>query len=209
MKKYKTIGILGGMGPESTAEFYLRIIRLFQKEMNAVYDDDFPEIIIINLPLPDVVENKINDEDIKFMLIQCAKKLENAGADFVAIPCNTVSSCIDEMRNELSIPILNIVEETSREINSQNFKRIGLLATEKTIQDKIYSDFLKNVDLIIPEKNDQKTVTKIVLTILSGRRESENIEFLNCLIEYLKSRGAEKVILGCTDLPLLIARDDR
>ena len=78
MSKYKTIGILGGMGPEATAGLYLRIIQLFQQKYGAIYDSDFPEIIIVNLPIPDVVENADEQNLVKEMLIQGVSKLEKA-----------------------------------------------------------------------------------------------------------------------------------
>ncbi|HZX10852.1 MAG TPA: aspartate/glutamate racemase family protein, partial [Acidobacteriota bacterium] len=99
MTKYKKIGILGGMGPEATADFYLRIIRIFQKKYGAIYDSDFPEILIINLPIPDVVENPKEEDKVREMLINAVKKLEKSGADFIAIPCNTVTYYISEMKN--------------------------------------------------------------------------------------------------------------
>ena len=86
----KTIGIIGGMGPEATALFYKKIIRIFQNYYSAKYDSDYPKIIIYNVPIPDVVENCTQEEIIKSMLISASKKLESIGADYIVIPCNTV-----------------------------------------------------------------------------------------------------------------------
>ena len=147
MSKYKTIGILGGMGPEATADLYLHIIQLFQQKYGAIYDSDFPEIIIVNLPIPDVVENANEQNIVKEMLIEGVKKLEKAGADFVAIPCNTVTYYIKEMQSAVSIPIINILQETTNAIIKSGIEKVGLLGTETTIKNRIYDDVLRNFQI--------------------------------------------------------------
>ncbi|MFH1589600.1 MAG: amino acid racemase [archaeon] len=200
--KYKTIGILGGMGPEATAELYSRIIKIFQKKYGAVYDNDFPEIIILNLPLPDIVK-KVNN-NVEKTLIYGAKKLESSGVDFIAIPCNTVTPYIKILKENVSVPIINIVEETAKEVKNSNLKKIGLLATETTINDKIYSAYLPKL-ITLDEKN-QKITTKLIMNILSGDKSGKKM--ILKLIKKLKEKGAEKVILGCTELPLIYNGED-
>ena len=208
MSKYKTIGILGGMGPEATADLYLRIIQLFQQKYGAIYDSDFPEIIIVNLPIPDVVENANEQNTVKEMLIQGVKKLEKAGADFVAIPCNTVTYYIKEMQSAVSIPIINILQETANEVNNSGIKQVGLLGTETTIKSTIYDNVLDEIQILTLEKPEQIETTKIIMNILAGRKNSEDREKLLEFVQRLRNIGAEKVILGCTELPLLIRAND-
>lgn len=202
--KYKTIGILGGMGPEATAELYLKIIRIFQKEYDAKYDDDFPEIVILNLPIPDVVENPKEEKAVEKMLIDGVKKLEIAGAEFVAIPCNTVTYFLTEMQKAVSIPILSILEETAKEVQKLGMETIGVIGTEMTIRKNIYGKALGNVKLIVPEVTQQKATTGIIMNILAGKKKASDKRFLLELVSTLKNLGAEKVILGCTELPLLV-----
>ncbi len=205
--KYKTIGILGGMGPEATAELYLRIIRIFQQQFGAKYDDDFPEIIIVNLPIPDVVEI-IDNMEVEQMLIAGVKKLENAGADFIAIPCNTINYFFSQMQNAVRIPILNLLQKTAAEVIENKFQKIGILATEMTIQTNIYGAVLKEVQLLVPEIKKQKAITNIIMNILAGNKYQADIDFLQELIARFKNIGCEKIILGCTELPLLIKNAD-
>ncbi|MBI4163373.1 MAG: amino acid racemase, partial [Candidatus Aenigmarchaeota archaeon] len=134
MKKYKKIGVIGGMGPESTIIFYQEIVRVFQNKFNAKYDSDYPEMMISNLPIPDVVENLQNPNAIIEMIKENSKKLESAGMDFIAIPCNTVNLFYDMFSRSVSIPILNIIEETVKKVKSAGYKKVGLLATETTIK---------------------------------------------------------------------------
>ena len=204
--RYKTIGILGGMGPEATAELYLQIVRIFQKEYGAKYDDDFPEIIIINLPIPDVVENPSTGEEVRKMLIEGVKKLEVAGADFIAIPCNTVTKYLSKLQNSVNVPIINIVEETCVKIKKLGLKNVGLLGTETTINCGLY--VTGGINLIKPLREQQKAITRIIMNVLAGMKsEADKLE-LNLIISDLKRKGAKKVILGCTELSLLTQDDN-
>lgn len=199
----KAIGILGGMGPEATAELYLKIIRIFQNRYGAKYDDDFPEIFIYNLPLPDVVENNSVRNVVKNYLIAGVEKLQKIGAEFIVVPCNTVETYLMDLRSSITIPVISIVEEV---YNCLGNKKLGLIATEKTIMQAVYSK--KFCDLIVPAKEEQKIVTKIIMNILSGRFLNEDREKLQNIVNCMIEQGAEKVILGCTDLPLLFTNND-
>ncbi len=191
------------MGPEATAELYLKIIRILQEDYGAKYDSDYPEIFIYNLPIPDVVDNPKELNNIRNILIQGVKKLESQ-ADFIAIPCNTVNYFLEDMRKAVSIPILSIPEETGKYIKKIGLKKVGLLATELTINKNVYANVINNIEIINPTLNQQKILTKIIMNILSGNKTNEDKKLTQKIINDFKSQGAEKVILGCTDLPLLI-----
>ena len=90
MNKYKKIGILGGMGPEATADLYMKIVKYFQKNYGARYDKDFPEFFINSVPIPDVVESMENEKNVLFMLLSATKLLQKDGCDFIVIACNSV-----------------------------------------------------------------------------------------------------------------------
>ncbi len=201
---HKTIGILGGMGPEATAELYLRIIKSFQNERNAVKDSEFPEIILLSLPLPDVVESIEDEETARTMLIDGVKRLEESGAAFVAIPCNTVTYFMPDMKNAVSIPVLDILEETACVVRKSEHKKVGLLGTEQTIKSNIYKNALQEVEILTLPPTNQKEVTRIILRILSGKKLEEDKARLADFVGRLNSLGAESVILGCTELPLIL-----
>jgi len=205
-QKYKNVGILGGMGPEATAELYLRIIQIFQTKYGAKYDNDFPEIVIINLPIPDVVENPEQEEKVKELLMDGVQRLVSLGVDFIAIPCNTVNYYLPEMRMAVSVPIISIVEETVREVKKLGLDKVGLVGTEMTINTNIYGNLLGDIVLIIPDSTQQKKTTRIILRILSGDKKKEDRQVLMEITKTLKLEHARKVILGCTELPLLIRK---
>ncbi len=203
----KTIGILGGIGPEATAQLYLEIIRIFQQKYGAQYDADFPEMILLNLPLPDVVEGKGSPEEIKKFLQRGARKLEQAGADFIAIPCNTAMAFLADLQEAVSIPLVNIVEETAAFVRRKGLAKVGIVATEMTLRSGIYPLALEK-ELLEPSLEQKGRITKIILNLLSGRKKDEDKAELKEIIKDLQSREAEAVILGCTELPLLFTSEN-
>lgn len=202
----KTIGIIGGYGPETTTEFYLKLIALSRKNSKS-----YPPILIYNPPIPFNLEKAMAGEGkhgakMLPILINAAKKLENAGANFIVIPCNTIHIFIEDIRKSVNIPVLSIIEETVSEIKKRNIKKVGLLATSLTIQNKLYQSPLKekNIETAIPWDKDQAKIGKIILRILAGQKLSNDKDLLLSLINGFQKKNAEVVVLACTDLPLLI-----
>ncbi len=202
----KKIGVIGGMGPEATALFYRMIIEKFQKKYKAKYDSDYPEMIIINLPVPDVVESIEDEIKTKSMIIGCAKKIEKYGADFIAIPCNTVQKYFIDIRRSVNIPVLNIIEETVNRVSKKQYNKIGLIATESTIKNNIYGKELdrKNIKQILPNKKEIKQLTKIIMNILSGKKLENNKKRIQKISQQMIKEGAQCIVLGCTDFSILV-----
>ncbi len=206
----KIIGVLGGMGPESTAIFYHAVIQQCQKQYGAQYDEDYPEIFIYNLPIPDVVEGLNRPDDTLAMLIKGAQKINSIGVDFMVMPCNTAHYFYPGMAKSITIPFICIFLATAKKIKSNGYKKVGFLATETTIKYKSYDkDFEKNdIELILPEQGEQEKLTKIIMNILAGRKLDTDKNTLKEIIEHLKEKGAEAIVLACTDLPILLKKED-
>src|SRR3989338_9276220 len=195
--RYKKIGILGGMGPEATAQLYIEIIQIFQRRYGAKYDSDFPEIMILNLPLPDVVEEKGSPAKIIELLQEGVKKLEQAGADFIAIPCNTAITFLPQMSEAVSIPFVNIVEETATFVKKRGLTQVGIVATQMTLRSGIYSRTIGQI-LLEPSEEQKSLITKIIMAVLAGGKKDEDRKILQEIIQDLRIRGDETIILGCT-----------
>ena len=189
------------MGPEATADLYLRIIRIFQRQYGAIYDSDFPEILIYNLPLPDVVENSTSPELIKQTLIRGIQKLAGGAVDFIAVPCNTVMYYRKDLLKSVSVPVINIVDQTIDYCKARGITTLGIISTSNTRKTRLYKS--DSLTVLYPTLNQQRTVTSIILTILTGRKRPRDRAVLKEIIQSLLERGAQKVILGCTELPLL------
>ncbi len=200
----KKIGILGGMGPEATIDLYRRIVQIFQREYDAIDDGDFPEMILYNLPLADVVRGITEEKTILDALITAAKMLEKSGADFIAIPCNTAMFFLPELRKAVSIPIVSIVEETAQELQKRGIRKVGILGTEVTLATGLYSEALGDIAVVLPEYSQRRTLTRIIINILAGVKSDDDRQRLLRIARELELQGAQKIILGCTELSLLV-----
>ena len=206
----KIIGILGGMGPESTAIFYQAIIKQCQKQYGAKYDEDYPEIFIYNLPIPNIVDGLKKPEETLKMLVEGANKIDSIGVDFMVMPCNTAHYFYPGMAKSISMPFICIFLATAKKIREEGYKKVGFLATETTIEYKSFDkDFEKNgIELILPDERDQKKLTKIIFNILAGKKLKKDKRQLQQIIKNLKRKGAEAIVLACTDIPILLKQED-
>lgn len=139
-------------------------------------------------------------------LNKSVKQLENSGADFIVMPCNTLHSLVPYLRKSTKLEFIDLIEEVSKKI--RNFRKIGVLCTTKTKNDKLYDDALQGVEIIYPSKKEQGEISKIILRIISGMVVNGDGEYLEKIIDILRKKGAEKVLLACTDLTHLIKSDN-
>lgn len=165
------IGILAGMGPKSTGPFVDTVVAKCQTIYGAKHDMDFPHMMIYSCPTPFYMDRPIDHEAMKKAIIEGAQKLESTGVEFIAMPCNTAHLYFEELQHSLSIPILNIVDETLQAI-PENTKRVALLATEATIQASIYQDGIakRNIEYIHNEQW-QESINQIITCIKGGEIE--------------------------------------
>ncbi|MRD37394.1 amino acid racemase [Bacillus thuringiensis] len=199
------IGILAGMGPKSTGPFVDTVVAKCQTIYVAKHDMDFPHMMIYSCPTPFYMDRPINHEAMKKAIIEGAQKLESTGVSFIAMPCNTAHLYFEELQRSLSIPILNIVDETLQVI-PENTKRVALLATEATVQAGIYQDGIakRNIEYIHHERW-QEMINQIITYIKSGEVE-EARELWNTLVLQLKDE-VDTAIIACTDLNVVANED--
>ncbi len=202
----KTIGILGGMGPEASADMYSKIIRFCQLKYKARLDEDYPPMVIYNLPAPQMINGVKDEERLLYALIEGIGKLENAGADFIVIACNTVHYFLPKLKEFSKVPILSIIEEVSKRVKKSRFKKVGLLATETTVKENLYKNELDKygIEQMVPDDKSQEKVQKIIRDVIAGDMKRENVTLLKSIIRKFKIDGSEAVILGCTDLPIIL-----
>jgi aspartate racemase len=198
MKKYKKIGIIGGMGPESTSLLYKQIVRSFQVGFAAYKDEDFPEIIIHNIPIPDITVNIEREDLVKRMLSGSVHFLEQSGVDIIAFPCNSLNYFVDYLISQTHIPIINIVEETCHVISQIRPPEVLLLSTSSTFNNGLYHRYLKDTKIVRPQ-NYEKVIDIMVRTLKGENPKKEFIDMLEK--EYSKD---DHVVLGCTDLSILV-----
>ncbi len=206
----KTIGLIGGMSWESTAEYYRLINEDIKERMGGLhsakcllYSVDFGEI---ELCMRTGQWDKIGEE-----LINAAKVLENGGAGFILLCTNTMHKLYDQIQKEIEIQILHIADATSEKILQENIKKVGLLGTRETMEQDFYKSRIENkgIQVIVPGEKEKELVNQVIFEELClGKIKDRSRENYIKIIESLISMGAEGIVLGCTEIPLLINKDD-
>ncbi len=199
------IGILAGMGPKSTGPFVDTVVADCQTIYGAKHDMDFPHMMIYSCPTPFYMDRPIDHEAMKKAIIEGAQKLESTGASFIAMPCNTAHLYFEELQQSLSIPILNIVDETLKAI-PETAKRVALLATEATVQSGIYQDGIakRNIEYIHYEQW-QESINQIISYIKGGEIEKAR-KLWNALVLQLRDE-VDTAIIACIDLNVVASED--
>ncbi|PGZ01981.1 amino-acid racemase [Bacillus cereus] len=199
------IGILAGMGPKSTGPFVDTVVAQCQTIYGAKHDMDFPHMMIYSCPTPFYMDRPIDHAAMKKAIIEGAQKLESTRVDFIVMPCNTAHLYFEELQHSISIPILNIVDETLKAI-PENTKRIALLATEATVQAGIYQDGIakRNIEYIHNEKW-QEMINQII-TCIKGGEVKEARQLWSALVLQLKDE-VDTAIIACTDLNVVASED--
>lgn len=208
----RTIGILGGMGPEAT----VRMFTLIVERTKAEKDQEHIPIIIFNNPkVPDRTGAIIEDGSSPLpLLLEGAKGLENAGADFIIMPCHTAHYYYNDIIKHINIPFLHLQEETCRFVKGEfgKIKRFGLPATIGTIKTGLFQAIFneKGLEIIAPGNNDQNTI----MTAIYGKEgikrsfKKQPRKLLLTVIENLKKQGAEAIIAGCTEISLVLEPEE-
>jgi aspartate racemase len=207
----KKIGIIGGIGPESTVDYYKLIIGAFHEKPA---DSGYPEIIIYSANLSGLMRI-LEAKDwggLTDWLLEKVVSLQKAGAEFAVIGSNTPHIVFDQVSSRSPIPMLSIVEETRKNAQKRGFKRLGLLGTRFTME----SDFFKKsfednkMTVVVPEKEDQELIhhrlfSEIELGIM---KDSTREELLTIVKKMIERHSIDALILGCTELPLILNKDE-
>ena len=207
------IGVVGGVGPAATVDFMDKIVR----NTPAGRDQEHLKVVVEQNPqIPDRTENLLgNGVDPTIALYSTCKKLEADAADIIAIPCNTAHAFVERIQPYLSIPIVNMLFETVEHIKRccPGRKTVGLLATSGTIGSRVYHDVIvpAGFELIVPDEENQERVMDAIYGpqgVKAGFTTGRCVDELMQAMTSLVLRGAEIIVLGCTELPLLVERSD-
>lgn len=199
------IGILGGMGPAATVELFRRIVLKTPAQCD---QDHIPIVIDSNPKIPDRGPFILNGgPDPRPALCRSARKLERMGASFIAMPCNTAHVFLPYLRKAVHIPFIDMIAETARNIAESV---VGLLATETTVRTQLYHDACEphGIEVLAPFSDDQARVMEIIYAIKGGYFDLEMKRDLRTIANRLQERGAQALIVGCTELSLVIGQDD-
>lgn len=207
----KSVGVIGGLGPETTAEFYLEVVFGCQKRDQM----QRPSVVIASVPLlyeieNDLISKNIGKERYIPFLTGEAKRLEKAGVDFIVMPCNSLHVFIDDIRSAVKIPVISVVEETVAYLLEKGFRNVGLISTSATIANKVYeTELSKNgINYIAPNDLHRAKMDKIIQRLVAGQHLNKDREEVQNIIDELIQQRVDCVALACTDLQLLIPKTD-
>lgn len=206
----KTIGLLGGMSWESTITYYQVINTVVKEKLGGLHS---AKCILYSVEFQEIEECQASgnwDKSVE-ILAKAAQSLEKAGADFILICTNTMHKVFDKVQDKIAIPILHIATLTANVLEENGIGKVGLLGTKYTMEQDFYKNKLvdRGIQVIVPDEQDRKLVNQVIFDELClgiVRKESKK-DFLK-IIEKLRAQGAEGVILGCTEIGLLLNQQD-
>ncbi|OGD19161.1 MAG: aspartate racemase [Candidatus Aminicenantes bacterium RBG_16_63_16] len=207
----KTIGLVGGMSWESTAEYY-RIINQrvkqkaggFHSAKIVMYSVDFEEV--------ESRQHRGQWQELTALMIGAARRVEGAGADILVICANTMHKMADEVQRSIGIPLLHIADVTAEAVKARSFKTVGLLGTRYTMEQDFYKERLRlkhGLEVIIPGEKERDLIHAILYNELClGEIKEKSRRAFQEIIAGLEAQGAQGIILGCTEIPLIVSQKD-
>jgi aspartate racemase len=207
---HKKIGILGGMSPESTVEYYQYMTRTYVERFG---DYSYPQIVINSVTFQPYVDWPEADrwDLVAQGLSRAAQELESAGVDFIIIATNTMHYVFDRVQSSVKIPMLSLLDAVAEAILAENMQTVGLLGTRFTMEMGFYQEALgkRGIAVLTPDAGDREYVNRIIYTeLVAGQIHDDSRAGYVRVIDKLAARGAQGVILGCTEIPLLVGEKD-
>jgi aspartate racemase len=207
----KTIGLIGGMSWESSAVYYNLINRKVREKLGGFHSCK-SILLTVDFARIQELQHKENWEELDKIMVQSAKQLEAGGASLIVLCTNTMHLCSPAIVQNISIPFLHIAEATGAKIAERGLKKVALLGTRFTMEKDFYKTYLFEnfgIDVIIPSAIERDFIHNAIYSeLVQGDIKDESRKGFQQIIENLERIGAEGVILGCTEIPLLISGSD-
>ncbi len=207
----KTIGLIGGMSWESSIEYY-RIINETAKDILGELHSAKSLMITVDFAEIEKLQHEGRWDEAGQILVECAQNLERGGADFIVLCTNTMHKLADQIIANVNIPFLHIADATAEKIIATGIKKIGLLGTRFTMEHDFYKGRLiekHELDVLIPTEADRAIIHRVIYEeLVQGKVVDSSREEYKRIMETLIAQGAEGIILGCTEIELLIQEKD-
>ncbi len=205
MNKRSAIYILDGMGPQAGGYLYNMLINKATGEYGARNNDDFPEIILHLVPVPDFISDDRSRDEALEMLKKRVEEAKKLNISCLSIACNTAHIFLDQLQEVSKSPFISIVSEVVSSVTQSKVKKVGIIGTPSALRYKIYQTALKErgIESVIPIKSQISILEKIIRNVLKGKNNKGDQKQLISIANSLKKQGAQAIILGCTELPLV------
>ena len=206
----KTIGLIGGMSWESTATYYAIINRVIKCELGGFHS---AKCLLYSVDFHEIEECQSGGDWEKGgqILAAAARVLENAGAEFIVICTNTMQKAVPQIQEQIKIPILHIAEATAKKLREAKIEKVALFGTKYTMEQDFYKNKLieNGIEVLVPEEHERNAINDIIYKELClGVISQDSKAMLLELVNKMSAAGAEGVILGCTEIGLLISQQD-
>jgi aspartate racemase len=204
----RAIGILGGMGPEASVYMYKLLIEKAISDFGAKNNDDFPEILLHSIPVPDFISSNEEKGKALVMLQERVKLLNQMNLSCLAIACNTAHLLFGDLQKISTTPFISMIEEVARTVKKDKINMVGILGTPSTIRSGLYQSALSKyaIKSIVPKKEQLPLLGGVIRKVIAGTASKEDGLLLIRVANDLKRQGVEGIILGCTELPLVFPR---
>ncbi len=206
----KTIGLIGGMSWESSVEYYRIINEEVKNKLGGLHS---AKCLLYSVDFDEVERYQAEGdwESAGEMLGEVARSLEKAGAEFIVICTNTMHKVIDDIEQNIQVPVLHIADTTASQIQKSNIKTVGLLGTRYTMEQDFYKSRIESqgIEVVVPNKEERNKVNKVIFDELClGQIQQSSKDYYKEVIKGLIDNGAEGIILGCTEIGLLVQPED-
>ncbi|MCC2326731.1 aspartate/glutamate racemase family protein [Bacillus wiedmannii] len=206
----KTIGLIGGMSWESTSEYYRIINEEIKERLGGLHS---AKCMINSVDFEEIERFQSNGDwnGAGEILGNAAYSLQRGGADFIIICTNTMHKVVEKIKENIHIPVLHIADATAKEIKRKDIQRVGLLGTKYTMEQDFYKLRIEEnrIKVMVPSEKDREKINEVIYTELClGKITSQSREYYKRVIEELIQEGAQGIILGCTEIGLLIKQED-
>jgi len=203
------IGILGGMGPQASSELYRLLIEGARTRYGAIHNDEYPEIVIDSVPVPDGFSHPEEMETVATMLEDRVKRLTTFGATMIAVACNTVCVYKDRLQTKTPIEVISTVDEVVKEV-AMSHKRVLLLSSSTSLKLRLYQDAFdrSGIEYVHPDAEEYTNIDAIISGVLKGEEYSIVSRKITEITDRVISHNrVEAIVLGCTELPLIFPKE--
>jgi aspartate racemase len=207
----KTIGLIGGMSWESSVEYYRIINELVKAKLGGLHSAK-SIMVSVDFAEVEVLQHQARWAEAAEMLIGAAKNLENGGADFIVLCTNTMHKVAEEITANVNIPFLHIADATAQRVKDSGIQNIGLIGTRFTMEEEFYRGRLEQkygLNVSIPNAQEREMIHRVIYDelVVGKIEQSSKVQYIG-MIEQMVKQGAEGVILGCTEIGLLVHQED-
>ena len=195
------VGVLGGIGPEATAEFYTKLFAALRAKHTIAKNTDYPQIVINSIPAPELLYEQISDSDL-LPYVEGVRQLDQFGVDIIAMVCNTIHLYYGQLQQAVATPIINLPAEVEKHLKAEGIRKMCVLGTPNTISQGLYTiDGIENITLTAHHISD---LSNAILNYNVGIDQLQQQRITESIAKAYLGFGAEKIVLGCTEIAVML-----